>query len=233
MQNNVNENKQHSYVVLGYGIPDDILTDRNYSTYLSIAFNTIVRTLHECESMVKLIVCGGATDTTPPFSRVESAELAKWFHTQIQATGDIALASRITITEESSSVSTLENIYNAKKLLEGDEGAIVIFSEYTRAARVEILAKELFGEGRTHVVPIDFDTTMNRYHDPMFIHSKEEKSLTHDMWALKDSNHMKRHHELYAGRIDFMREHHGDISQIQEWWKNKLKVEWDYMHRTT
>lgn len=219
-----------TYIVLGYGIPDNILEDKNYNTYLSLVFNTIYKDIITSETDCNLVLCGGNSDIVPPYARTEAGELAKWFQKLMALPELIPFSSHIHIVEENTSYSTLENMVNAKEVCK-DMGDVTLFCEYTRKERVSVVAQNVLGPSFKEVIDIDFDVSPNRYMKPDLIAEKEQKSLMHDLWALKSPENLKRHHELYKGRIDFIRANPEARDILQTWWKEKLLEEWKYIER--
>lgn len=218
---------QPTYLVLGYGIPEDIIVDRNYNTYLSTVFNTLYREVLSFRQSCRVIVCGGNTDTVKPYDRTEAGELARWFRNLLSAPYLEAYEPLVEIVEENTSYSTLENLLNAKKLIK-ESDCVTVFCEYTRRERISRLAKQVLGASYKDSIMIDFDTGIQRY-DETIVQEREANMLKYDEWTLSSPNNMQRHHEFYKSRIDFIRAHPKEPDVVKRWWQEKLAAEWKYI----
>lgn len=216
------------FIILGYGVPKNILSDGNYGHYLPITFNTIYEASIRGAAKPVVVFSGGPTDIFKPYRRVEATEMARFFREQLKKLPPRQRNWRM--YSEQKSLSTLENLLFAKDLLKKQRvtgSNITIFCEATREHRVSVLAKRLFGKHYSlHVVPIDFDTSSNRYLGADFFETKEARVLQLDLWALKSADNYKRYHQLFLEKISFLRskgaKHHAKA--IEEWWQMKLKA---------
>jgi len=163
-----------------------------------------------------------------PYRRAEATEIARFYNELLK---NLPKSQRIwRMYSEKKSLSTLENLLFVKDLLKKQKvtaSDITIFCESTRKHRVSVLAKRLFGKRKAlHVVPIDFDTSPNRYLGADFFNKKEARVLQFDLWALKSTKNYKKYHELFREKITFLRSR-GTKNQskaIEEWWRMKLKA---------
>mgnify|MGYP001577234758 CR=1 FL=1 len=66
-----------------------------------------------------------------------------------------------------------------------------IFCEQTRKKRIKVLAKKIFDKNYNFlVVPIDFDSSANRYLPLEYLAKKENAELKHSLWALQSPKHL-------------------------------------------
>jgi hypothetical protein len=74
------------------------------------------------------------------------------------------------------------------------------------------------------VIPIDFDTSPNRYLDPKFLVKKERLVLKHDLWALESSTNLKKYHRLFEEKLKFLRQAGPKVhtKAIKEWWERGI-----------
>jgi len=77
------------------------------------------------------------------------------------------------------------------------------------------------------VIPVDFDTSANRYLDPKFLTKKERLVLKYDLWALKNSTNLKKYHKIFEDKLKFLRKAgpEAHTEAVKEWWEqgiNKL-----------
>lgn len=206
---------QTVFIVNGYGVPKDILTDENYQRYLKDSAAIIAQS----ESPL-VIVSGGATDMFPPFDRTEAQEMK----TALAAVS--GFDQQIEIILEPTSLTTLENFLFSKQVLDDrglDNVELHIMCEWTRKDRVEKIAQRVFGFNPI-VHAIDFDQSPNRYLDPKFIAQKEEVALKFELWALENDENAKKYHELAEKKIRTFREAGPDrhTDAIREYWEKSL-----------
>ncbi|MBI5404773.1 MAG: YdcF family protein [Candidatus Kerfeldbacteria bacterium] len=219
-----------TFIILGYGIPKNILKDDNYARYLPLVFNTIFETHRKEKSgRTHVILCGGPTDMYRPYRRTEAAEMKRLFlkHLKQLRSQD---RRQLSLHIERRSLSTLENLVFAKELMVKKRiptKTVTVFCEFTRAQRIKKLGKRIFGP-RTdwQVVPIDFDTSANRYLDREFLTAKESKVLKFDLWALRNRRNFDRWHNLFVEKLSFLRtvspKH--QVEAIEQWWRIQFKT---------
>ncbi|KKT69973.1 MAG: hypothetical protein UW63_C0040G0009 [Candidatus Uhrbacteria bacterium GW2011_GWF2_44_350] len=132
--------KVFSALVCGYGVPKNILNDKNYHTYLTQIFNFLFDRFANTSGTV--VLSGGATDCFPPFKRTEAREMKKWFDQKIRIvqkeTGQKIPWAFIL---DNKALSTVENILYFKPLA---KNKIFIFAEKTRAERIKKISKKIF-----------------------------------------------------------------------------------------
>src|SRR3989338_6382910 len=216
------------YLICGYGIPDNIQTDRNYIGYLDLAFNHIYE--HSKGKEAVLIPCGGPTDCEPPYERTEAGEMAKALRELMsrEVMGDATKKWKLLL--EDKSLSTLENLIFAKRTVDEHrlEGPIVVFGAWIGKERRQTIADAVFGQGRSDLVSIDFDISQNRYLDPELLAQKETRALEEALWTLKDPSRLAKHHEAFEKKFVFLRKRqeegvsHADA--IKEWYEKAPEI---------
>lgn len=219
------------FLILGYGIPKDILKDENYNFYLKMVFNKIYA--YETESKDAnpfIICCGGGSDMFEPYQRNEADEMARFLAAFIK---DKPVLEPITknwqFISEKESLSTLENLINSKKIIQQKKikkANVIIFCEQIRSKRIKTIAKKIFSQSyRVQVVPIDFDISSNRYLPPDFINKKEKAELKHSLWALQSPKNFKKYHKVFEEKIEYLRKAGPSIhvEAVKRWWEQKLE----------
>ena len=221
--------KYTTFLIFGYGVPEDILKGENYNRYLNLAFNRIFDIVREQKIEKPLIIfSGGRTDCFPPFHRTEAGEMMKFF---------LSIASRPFVAEstknwryvpEENALSTLENFLYSKEILEKEnisEGKIYIFCEHTREKKVTTLAQNFLKEYSFIVISVDFDNSSSRYLDPEFIEKKEGKDMEIYWWAMKNHENFKKFRDILEEKLERLRKVTPEkrTEAINEWWKEKMK----------
>ncbi|MFA5946046.1 MAG: YdcF family protein [Patescibacteria group bacterium] len=217
----------HIFLICGYGIPRDIFTDENYRTYLSVVFNKMYAISAGKE--MEIIPCGGPTAMEPPYEGTEAGIIAKYLRKQIENQKlEQATSAWKTILEDQS-LSTLENLVFAKRILDEQKlaGTITIFCEETRRERIVKTAQMIFGSECT-VEAIDFDASKNRYLDPNVIQQKEHAALRESLWTLEDKTRLEKHHEFQKQKIEYFRERQAQgiphVDVVGEWYKKMPEI---------
>jgi len=164
-------------IINGYGVPEDIRTDRSYHAYLVQAVNWLWER-HRAHALT-IVPCGGKTDMRPPYRRTEAGEIAKWLRPRIAALG---LTPRWRIAPIATELTALENMLAVAK--RHAKGPIVYFCEWTRLKKMRALAKRVFGK-RATVVGIEFDGSAPRY-DLDGRRALEREDLRYSLAALED-----------------------------------------------
>lgn len=217
----------HCFLVLGYGIPKDILKDENYSLYLKSVFNRIYARCAEDEETHPVIIFSGArTDLFKPYRRTEAQEMIKLFKTLLQRPSLKTQTRGWKLIAETKAYSTLDNMLYAKQILERrklEHAPLTVFGEETRKKRITALAKEIFKN--PHIETIDFDQSSNRYLDPSFLEEKETNGLSFDLWALRDPAQLQKHRKLFKEKFAFLRtvKHQNHAQAIKAWWERELQ----------
>lgn len=213
------------FIILGYGIPQDITKNENYNTYLKSVFNFIYRK----STKPIIIACGGKTDMYPPYRRTEAEEIIKFFKNFIKHRPALKkITSPWKFLAENKSLSTLENLLGAQEIIVKNKiqtKEVIIFCEYTRTNRVRRLAKKIF-TAKIKIVPLDFDTSPTRYLPVKFIIAKEKTELRHSFWALKNENNLATYKKLFQKKFRRFRQAgpDGHLKAIHEWWQKQQKI---------
>ncbi len=200
---------QTSFLVLGYGVPRDIVHDQNYRTYLTIAFNTMLTRIREEKIRRPVIVfSGGLTDCFSPYRRHESAEMRRFFRRQQRALAPPETRSW-QLVEERRSLSTLENLLNARAIFHKrglHRRRLVLFAEATRAQRIRSIAPLVFGHRlQVEVVAVDFDSSPLRYLPQSELRAREVRALADMRRALRSSKALVEHHARFVRKIASLR----------------------------
>jgi len=199
------------FLILGYGVPKNIIKDQSYNLYLEEVFNNIYKIVTKNKIKNPLIIaCGGPTDLLKPYKKTEAEEIIKLFKIIIKKEVSIKSITKDWIfTLEKKSLSTLENLLNSKEIISENKinkAKIIIFCEYTRKKRIKILAENIFSKNyNLKIIPIDFDTSANRYLSSKYLAEKEKVELNHSFWALKSSNNLKEHHKIFEEKFEYLR----------------------------
>jgi len=219
------------FLVFGYGVPKNILKDENYNFYLKMVFNKIYSLVVKNKTEKPIIIaCGGETDMLKPYKRTEADEMIKLFSAFIKERPFLkSMTKNWLFIPENKSLSTLENLFNSKKIVEKQrikKANFFIFCEQTREKRIKVLAKKILDKNYNFlVVPIDFDVSANRYLSPEFLDKKEKVELEHSLWALQNPKNLKKHHEVFVEKIEYLRKAGPKvhIEAVKKWWEQKLK----------
>ncbi|MFH1838591.1 MAG: hypothetical protein ABH808_03845 [Candidatus Kuenenbacteria bacterium] len=219
------------FIIFGYGIPKDILKDENYNFYLKIVFNKIYSFVIKNEIKKPIIIfCGGETDTFKPCKRNEADGMIEFFNKMIKQKPFLNLITKNWFfISEKESLSTLENLINSKKIINKrkiKEANLFIFCEQTREKRIKILTKKIFDKNYNfQIMPIDFDVSSNRYLSLDFFIKKEKAELKHSLWALQSRENLKKHHEVFVERVEYLRKAGPKVhvETVKKWWEKKLK----------
>jgi len=190
-----------TFIILGYGVPKNIIKDQNYNFYLRTVFNKIFDLANS--KPADIIFCGGRTNLVKPYQKSESAEMIRLFKTLCQRPFLKNYIKSWKLIGESKSISTLENLIYAKKLIRGKES--YIFCEVTRSSRISKITSRIFKGCKLRVLPIDFDQSKNRY-ELKEIKRKESVALKLDLKALQNDKNLKLHHNIYVLKIKLSRE---------------------------
>jgi hypothetical protein len=219
------------FLVCGYGVPKNILQDKNYNIYLNIAFNQIYNfTQVKKISNPIIIFSGGQTDCFKPYRRQEAVLMNLFFKKWSQQMQLRALTKNWQVLLENKSLSTLENLLFSRNLLKSKkikQGVICIIHEQTHGRRLKILATKIFSSSfKKFYWPIDFDISSNRYLDEDFLRKKEAKTLHYDLWSLQSKGNLTKHHKLYQKKLVFLRQAKSDkhIDSVKKWWEKQLEA---------
>jgi len=215
-----------NFIILGYGVPKNVLNDNNYNFYLRTVFNKIFDLARSKKAII--IFSGGKTNLLLPYNKSEGSEMLKLFRVLCRRK---FLASKIRnwkILAETTAISTLENLVNSRRLLKSKKllsGLVYIFCEQTRGGRVKIIARKIFGKN-IKVISIDFDNNSNRYLAEKFIREKESRELKLALWSLKNPENFKQAHQFYQDKFKYFRKikkSGEDVNFIREWWETKQR----------
>lgn len=190
-------------LIPGYGIPKDILKDKNYQTYLTICFNTLFDAYHNQEG--DIVFSGGATDCHPPYKRSEGGEMKHWFEKQIiPAEKNLGRRLKWKLKVEKKSLTTIENVLFFKPFVK-DIKNILVFVDKTRTGRMKKFVKAVLGKN-VKVIPVDFDASGNRYNVD-FIKWREPEDLKVGLAALEDPEIMKLRRDFAKKKLAVIRKH--------------------------
>ncbi len=198
------------FLIFGYGVPKNILTDENYNPYLRMVFNKIYDFTIQKNIAHPLIICsGGQTDLFRPYRRTEAEEMIRFFQNLIKRPDLKPITKGWSFIPEKTSFSTLENLLNCRAILTKKRITIAhlyIFCEQTRRRRIRTLAQKLFAKNfHLQVIPVDFDTSPDRYQSPEFLAKKEKLILHYDLWALKNPANFRQYHRTFADKFTTLR----------------------------
>lgn len=183
-------------VINGYGVPEDIRTDRSYHAYLVQILNWLWER-HRTHA-ITIVPCGGKTDMRRPYRRTEAGEIAKWLAPRIRALG---LDSQWRIAPIATELTALENMLAAAKRF--PRGPIVYFCEWTRLKKMRALARRIFGK-RAAVIGVEFDGSPPRY-DLDGRRALEREDLAYSLAALKDPTWRRVLHAAAEEKIRVLR----------------------------
>ena len=218
------------FLVFGYGVPKDILKDENYNFYLKMVFNKIYDIVikNHIDNPI-IITCGGKTDMFKPYYRTEADEMIRFLKTFIKERPFLnPVTENWQFISENKSLSTLENLLNSLDIVQKrdiSEANFYILCEQTRENRIKTLAKKILYKYHFTVVPIDFDTSPNRYLPTEYLSEKENKELQHSLWALQSPENLSKHHKVFEEKFVYFRTigNNTNINIVKEWWDKKLK----------
>lgn len=219
------------FLVLGYGVPKNILKNEDSNFYLKTVFNKIYSVVVKNKTAKSLIIfCGGKTDMFKPYKRNEADEMIRFFKVMIKQRPFLnSLTKNWLLVSEKESISTLENLIKSEKIISGrkiKKANLFIFCEQTREKRIKVLAKKIFNKNyNSQVVPVDFDVSANRYLPPEFLERKEKAELEHGLWALQSPDNLRKHHEFFAEKIERLRKANPrlHVDEVRKWWEQKLE----------
>jgi hypothetical protein len=218
----------HTFIICGYGTPDDIREDQNYVTYLHITFNKIYSQVPRQEAAI--IPCGGPTRCETPFDQTEAGSIAAYLKELMSREELVSHTNNWKILPEEQSLSTLENLVFAKRIMDEQniQGPITIFCEATRPKRLEAFAKQIWPDTNVIINAIDFDVSKNRYIDPEILEKKETLATKEGLWTLEDSERLARHHELFSRKFDFIRKRQSEglshVDAVNEWFVKQKDI---------
>jgi len=191
------------FLVFGYGVPKNILKDKNYNFYLKMVFNKIYSFVVKNKIDKPIIItCGGETDMLKPYKRTEADEMIKLFGALIKERPFLKpITKNWLFIPENKSLSTLENLLNSNKIIQKrkvKKANFFIFCEQTREKRIKVLANRILEKNYNFlVVPIDFDVSANRYLPTEYLVKKESAELQHSLWALQSPENLKKYHKVF------------------------------------
>lgn len=216
------------FIVCGYGLPKDIRNDQNYTIYLQTAFNRMYDLASKQEATI--IPCGGPTNCESPYAGTEAGAITERLREFIDRETFGETTSQWTIIPEEASLSALENLLFAQRILREQNltGPVTIFCEKTREMKVGLFAERVFLNTEIHVHAIDFDGSKNRYLDPEIIQKKEGFSTKEGLWTLEHPERIQKHHELLQTKFDFLRKRQTEglshVEAVKEWIEREADV---------
>lgn len=217
------KSKIFSALICGYGVPKNILEDKNYHAYLIACFNCLFD--HHQNDRGVIVLNGGPTDCYKPYRRTEAGEIAKWLQKKKIAVEKLT-GKKLPwkIISKPKSLSSVENLLNFKPLAQGTK---IIFCEQIRSPRIKKLANKIFGR-QTKIIPIDFDASARRY-SPLRTKQSEQDFLRMELRAVNDPNALKTIRNFMKKKLTIMRrysakEAHRRLPEILEQLHQELKV---------
>lgn len=211
-----------SFIVCGYGIPEDIWKDQNYLTYLHVAFNHIYASAKNEPALI--IPCGGPTSCTPPYTGTEAEKIGEYLEYLTRREAMHGAGEKWRIVLEDTSLSSLENLLFARRIMEEKGGTeVVLFCEETRVARNTETMQTIFKNTPQKVVGIDFDISKNRYLSADVIEKKEAAEREHAQWALQNEENLAKHHAFFEEKFRRLRtwqdEGMSHVDAVTRWYK--------------
>lgn len=217
------------FIIPGYGIPESIERDQNYSTYLHVAFNRIYDAAKGEKALI--IPCGGPTNCTPPYDGTEAAMMGDYIKKLIDRPMMGNFCKAWSVQLENQSLSLLENLVFAKRLIDETGGAevIAVFCETTRENRVRNIAAAVFGKPIPIIVEsIDFDISPNRYLTNETFAERELNALQSSLAALGSSDRFAKEHEISERKLALLRSlQDGGMSHVDavaEWYRQAPSI---------
>lgn len=216
-----------TYILCGYGLPDNMATDANYQTYLHIAFNYMFT--NSANQPATIIPCGGPTGCEPGMEGTEAEAMADELQTMMQREELVAPTQAWQIIPENTSLSSLENQLFARDIMQRNEiaGPITVFCDATRAGRIRIITEKIHAPNPVTVVPIDFDVSANRYANLEAIAEKEAFGIKENLWTLEDPERIKHHHQLFEEKFAFLRKRQSEglshVEAVAEWFTKSVE----------
>lgn len=138
-------------IIMGYGVPPNILNDANYRHYLATALYSVILP----KNIRRIILCGGRTNIHYP-EKTEANEMRRLLRQLLPET-----APALTCDLVADSITGWENFEGAAVAVRKHSATeVYILCEKTRAAKIWLTAK-LTLPPNTHikVIGIDFDST--------------------------------------------------------------------------
>lgn len=215
--------KQFVALIPGYGVPKDILTDKNYATYLAPCFNMLFDTFRDTQGTI--VVSGGRTDVFPPYRRTEAGEMKRWLVAQI-ALARKASGMRLPwkIALDTRALTSVENVINFKPFVSRD-ATTIIFGDKTRMARLKKFFRAVAPRHPFTAVPIDFDMSTNRYRLD-HLEKRESTDLKFGLEAITNPKVRNIRREFAQKKLKMMREigpgSHEQLPEILEKLKNEF-----------
>ena len=191
--------------------------------YLRLAFNQIYQRARDDDAAI--IPCGGPTNCSPPYEGTEARTISTYLKTLMDREAVAGVTKKWRILEEDQSLSSLENLVFAANIIKQHNlsGHVTIFCEFSRGNKLQTFAPHIFKDRSINVVSIDFDISKNRYLDPEVIQRKEALGIKEGLWTLEDSERLKRHHEFFQRKFDFLRKRQSEglshVDAVEEWFK--------------
>lgn len=211
-----------SFIICGYGIPEDIHKDQNYLTYLHVVFNRIYT---EAKNEPALIIpCGGPTSCAPPYLGTEAEKIGEYLQELMDRDVLNGATRAWQIILENTSLSSLENFLFAKHIIKENGGdQIIAFCEATRVVRNQEIADGLFGKGKVLVEGVDFDISKNRYLPEDLLRKKEEAEREYAIWALESEENLAKHHRIFEEKFQKIRAWEAQgishVDSVTRWYK--------------
>jgi hypothetical protein len=190
-----------SALICGYGVPKNILEDKNYHAYLTVCFNHLFDKLSDRPGII--VVNGGPTDCYKPYRRTEAGEMTKWLKQKIAEVEKLT-KQKIPwqIINKPKSLSSVENLLNCRLFAKEQK---IIFCEHARAPRIKKLAAKIFGRD-FKIIPVDFDASARRY-TPIRTKELEQNFLRMELAAIDNPIALKKIRAFMKEKLAIMRKY--------------------------
>lgn len=215
------------FIILGYGIPKDILEDENYNIYLKMAFNSIFDISTKEKTAPVIIFCGGKTDMLEPYERTEADEMLRLFDALMNRGHCKEITKDWKLIAEDRSISTLENLIFAKEVIEKEKlqsREIYLIFEATRFNRIKTLSEKIF-DNEVGLIPFDFSQNAQRYAKVELIQKKENNALKFDMLLIGKEISFEEYHDMYLKKMGILRTHPKNHDEaVKKLWEKYINL---------
>jgi hypothetical protein len=189
-------------LICGYGVPKDILTDQNYTTYLVPCFNTLFDRFRDTAGTI--VLSGGHTDLYPPYRRTEAGEMKRWFVRQMKiARQESGATLPWKLALDTKALTSIENVFNSRPYVT-KHVEVLICGDKTRMRRLKKFFQTVFPHQPFTFISVDFDMSKNRYRLD-HIEKREAIDLEVGLEAIRNPKVFKLRREFARKKIKAMR----------------------------